>query len=243
MTYLHSYFYEMKLRSYYVLFSIISTFFICYYFQLETLYIIGKPFLQFQHTFVFLELTEAFYTLLRISTSLTFLLICPLLLYHFWSFFVPSLYQMEREKASRICVLFFILFLCEILFTYFFFLPKICDFLISFEMASGTETSGFNGTPLLSVEFTARLQSYVHLFFKILCGVLVLYQIPLCVIVFYSTRLIHVSSFYRNRKLLSLLALLVSAFIVPPDFLSQLALALFFYLLLEFLIFLGFFFE
>ena len=243
MTSFHFYFYEMRLRSYYVLFSTFSTFFICYSFQLEILYIIGKPFLEFQHTFVFLELTEAFYTLLRISTSLTFLLICPFLFYHFWSFFVPSLYKIEREKTSRLCVLLLSLLICEILFTYFFFLPKICDFLLSFEMASGTETSGFNGAPLLSVEFTARLQSYVHLILKILCGVLVLFQIPLCVVVFYSNKLLHVSSFYRNRKLLGLSALLVSAFIVPPDFVSQIVLALFFYLLLEFLIFIGFFFE
>ena len=243
MTNLHSYFYEMRLRSYYVLFSTFSTFFICYSFQLEILYIIGKPFLEFQHTFVFLELTEAFYTLLRISISLTFFLICPLLLYNFWSFFVPSLYKMEREKTTRVSVLLLSLFVCEIFFTYFFFLPKICNFLLSFEMASGTETSGFHGTPLLSVEFTARLQSYVHLFFKILCSVLVLFQIPLCVVVFYSNKLLHVSSFYRNRKLLGLFSLLVSAFIVPPDFVSQLVLALFFYLLLEFLIFIGFFFE
>lgn len=242
-TYLHSFFHEMRLRSYYVLFSTFSTFFISYSFHLEILYIIGKPFLEFQHRFVFLELTEAFYTLLRISTSLTFLLIFPLLVYHFWSFFVPSLYQLEREKTSRVCVLLLSLFLCEILFTYFFFLPKICDFLLSFEMASGTETSGFHGIPLLSVEFTARLQSYVHVILKILWGVFVFFQIPLCVILCYSQKLLHVSSFYRNRKLLGLFALLVSAFLVPPDFLSQLVVAFFFFMLLEFLIFIGFFFE
>ena len=103
MTYFHFYFYEMRLRSYYVLFSTFSTFFICYSFQLEILYIIGKPFLEFQHTFVFLELTEAFYTLLRISTSLTFLLICPFLFYHFWSFLFQVCIKLS-EKKHPVCV-------------------------------------------------------------------------------------------------------------------------------------------
>ena len=243
MTPLQSYFYELKVRGSYVLFSSFLTFFICYSFQLEILYVIGKPFLQFGHTFVFLELTEALYTMFRISTSLTFLSIVPLVLYHSWSFVVPSLYKMEREKTTGVCVLFFSLFFFEILFTYFCVLPEMCHFFLGFEMSSGGEISPVHGTPLLSLQFTARLQSYVDLVVHILWSVLILFQILPCVVVFYSTKWIHVSSFYGNRKLWGLLVLLLSAVIVPPDFVSQLVLSLFFYLLLEFFIFLGFFFD
>jgi len=241
MTPLQSCFYELRVRGSLVLFSSFLTFFICYGFQLEILYVIGKPFLQFGHTFVFLELTEALYTMFRISSSLTLLSILPLFLYHSWSFVVPSLYKMEREKTTGVCVLFLSLFFCEILFTYFCVLPQMCDFFLGFEMSSGAEI--VHGTPLLRLQFTARLQSYVDLVVHILWSVLILFQIPPCVVVFYSSKWIHVSSFYGNRKLWALFALLLSAFIVPPDFVSQLVLSLFFYLLLEFFIFLGFFFE
>ena len=242
MTPLQSYFYELKVRGSYVLFSSFLTFFICYGFQLEILYVIGKPFLQFGHTFVFLELTEALYTMFRISTSLTFVSIVPLFLYHSWSFVVPSLYKMEREKTTGVCVLFSSLFFCEILFTYFYVLPEMCSFFLGFEMSSGG-LNPLGETPLLRLHFTARLQSYVELVVAVLWGVLILFQIPPCVVVLYSTKWIHVSSFYGNRKLWGLLVLLLSAFIVPPDFVSQLVLSLFLYLLLEFFIWLGFFFD
>ena len=143
MTYLHSYFYEMRLRSYYVLFSLFSTFFICYSFQLEILYIIGKPFLEFQHTFVFLELTEAFYTVLRISTSLTFLLICPFLFYHFWSFFVPSLLLQRNKNMTN--------FNKSVELNYFF-LFKVRGFKISSKKSNCLDDNNLNGDQVNQLE-------------------------------------------------------------------------------------------
>jgi sec-independent protein translocase protein TatC len=234
---------EIRVRFFYLLLSGFFTFFICYNNQLEFIYIIGKPFIQLQQTFIFLELTEAFYTLIKISTLITLFLMIPFFFYHFWSFFIPSFYVFERNKINFYFFFLFCLFIAEILFIYFFLLPKICHFLISFEMTSKIENSNLQLQPLISVEFTARIESYVRIVVKFLSTILAIFQLPLCVCFLYSKSFLHVSSLSCNRKYLIVGSLLISAFIVPPDLMSQFAVTLFFYILLEFLIFVGFFFE
>nr|YP_009094928.1 SecY-independent transporter protein [Chlorella variabilis]AIU38971.1 SecY-independent transporter protein [Chlorella variabilis]AJP09430.1 SecY-independent transporter protein [Chlorella variabilis]AST08877.1 SecY-independent transporter protein [Chlorella sp. ATCC 30562] len=243
MTNLHYHLFEIKLRFIYLTFSAIFTFLLSYNYPIELVYIIGKPFIELEQTFIFLELTEAFYTLLRISTIITLLLIIPFFFYHIWSFFIPSFYQIERTQIFFFFFFILCLFVTEILITYLILLPKICNFLISFEITSEKYPAGLHLEPLISVEFTARIESYVKLIVKIFTMILILFQIPLCVCLLYSKKFLHVSNFYDNRKFLILLSLSVSALIVPPDLLSQLVLAFCFFLLFETLIFLGFFFE
>ena len=240
---IHYHFIEIKLRFFYLFLSTMCTFLLCYNFQIEIVYIISKPFIELQQTFIFLELTEAFYTLIKICTILTLLFLTPLLFYHIWVFFVPSFYQIERNKIKFFFLLVFFLFTVEIFITYLIVLPKICNFLISFEMSSEINKSGINIDPLISVEFKAQIGSYVGLTIKIFTLILILFQIPLCICFLYSKKILYVSSLYCNRKTLCLLSLLISAFIVPPDITSQLVIAAFIYIIFELLIFIGLFFE
>jgi len=159
-----------------------------YNYQIEIVYLIGKPFIELQQTFVFLELTEAFYTLLRISAIFTLVLIFPFFIYHFWSFFIPSFYKFERNKINFFVILFISLFVYEILLTYFILLPKICHFLISFEIASHLENSSLGLEPLINVEFSARIESYVKIIIKISSIIFLLFQIPLCICLLYSKK-------------------------------------------------------
>lgn len=243
MTNIQYHFYEIKLRFLYLIFSLLFTFFLSYSYQLEMVYILGKPFLQSQQTFIFLDLTEAFYTFLKISTLITILVSVPFFLYHIWSFFIPSFYKFEREFIGFFFLGIVCLYLIELLFIYFILLPKICSFLISFEITSEIKNDGFNLKPLLSIEFTARIESYITLLVKILILTLVLFQIPLCICLLYSKKILHVSSLYSNRKNLIFISLIISAFLVPPDVVSQLLVSFLFYCIFEFLIFIGLFFD
>jgi sec-independent protein translocase protein TatC len=204
---------------------------------------VGKPFMELQQTFIFLELTEAFYTLLRISTITTLFVILPFMIYHIWSFFIPSFYKSEREHMFFILLICCIAVISEIALIYFIVLPQICSFLMSFEITSQSCQSVLNGQPLIRVEFTARIESVVGLLVKISALLLSIFQIPLCVFFMYSKKMLHVSFFYFNRKLCSIFLLLVSAFVAPPDVISQLVVAVIFFIVLEFLIFIGLLFE
>lgn len=243
MTSLQYHLVEIKWRVFYLIFSTICTFFVCYKFPVESVYIIGKPFLEYQQTFIFLELTEAFYTLLKISFIFTILITLPLSFYHIWSFLIPSSYKSERKKLNSFFQILLFLFTSEILISYFFLFPKICEFLLSFEMTSQPTHSSFHGNPVLTVEFAAQIGSYVTLILKFFTGIFILFQIPVGICFLYSKNVLDVSWFYNNRKLLVFFSLIVSSFLVPPDIIIQFLVTLFFIFLFELFIFFGFIFE
>lgn len=243
MTSLQYHLIEIKWRVFYLIFSTICTFFVYYKSPIESVYIIGKPFLEYQQTFIFLELTEAFYTLLKISFIFTILFNLPLVFYHIWSFLIPSSYKSERKNLNSYFQILFFLFTSEILLSYFFLFPQICDFLLSFEMMSETTQPSFQKNPVLTVEFAAQIGAYVTLILKFFTGIFLLFQIPVGICFLYSKNLLDVSWFYCNRKLLVFFSLIVSSFLVPPDVIIQFLVTVFFICLFEFFIFFGFIFE
>ncbi len=243
MTNFHNHLFEIKLRFFYLIFSAILTFFLSVNYPVELIYVIGKPFIELEQTFIFLELTEAFSTLLRMSTIISLVLMIPFFFFHIWSFFIPSFYKTQRTQIIYFVFFIFCMFITEILITYLVLLPKIFSFLISFEITSENWQSAIHLKPLISVEFTARIESYVKLMVKLFTMILVMFQIPLCVCFLYSKKFLDVSFFYHNRKFSSLISLLLAAIIVPPDMVSQLVVAFCFFLIFEFLIFFGFFYD
>jgi sec-independent protein translocase protein TatC len=233
----------MKYRCFYLLISAFLTFCLCSSSQLELFYLIGKPFLQIQQTFVFLDLTEALYTVLRLSFLITGVLWIPFLVYQVWSFFIPSCYKFQRRKLNFFCMFFWGWVVVELGIIFFLLVPQIFHFLLSFEMTSYTCENSHNLGPLVNVEFTARINSYVSLLMKLCLSLFLFFQIPFCFYFLFSKKILRASSFSSNRKICNLMCLLLSAFLVPPDLVTQLLVASFFSFVCEFLIFIGFFFE
>ena len=133
MTNLQWHLFEIKLRSIYLIFSTICTFFLFSHYQLELIYIMGKPFIEQQQTFIFLELTEAFYTLLRISTDTYSVCDYSFLVLSYGEFLEFVVFIKLKGKLVDFLFFFFILlFKSEVFFLYFCVIPKICEFLLSF---------------------------------------------------------------------------------------------------------------
>lgn len=265
---------EIRLRFFYIVFSLILTLITSYYYQLEILYIIGRPFLNMDHKFILIDLTEAFSTLLRICGIFSFFIIIPFSLYHLWSFYIPSRYNFERKTLTLFSLLFFLFLLLEILLLYFLIFPLVCEFLLSFDIISSNTSSLNNesissflnqgterGNSLLTdrglslsidkdkgelpviLELTARLESYVKLSTRFYSSMLLLFQIPFLVIVFYYYKIIDCYALCKMRKFFLFSSLLVSAFISPPDILSQSIIASLLFSFYEILIIIGFFYS
>ena len=235
MFYFSYYFTEIRKRLIYIGISWGSCFLISYLSRFELMYFIGRPFLEFQNKFIFLDLTEAFYTLLRICGGISLVFLFPYCLYQFWSFFIPSRYLFERIQINFVCKLFLLFFFVELFTIYSFLFPKVCQFLMGFEM------NIFNG--LLSIELSARIQSYTSLVTKFFFFCLLTFQLPFLFVLLYQKKSLSCYQLCKNRRFLLSLSIFISAFFSPPDLLSQLILTLCFLLLYEFLIVIGFFFE
>lgn len=224
---------EFKLRFFYFLLSFFGTLLTSYFYQLEILYIIGKPFLELQQKFVFIDLTEAFYTILYICSILTICITIPFFFYHLWSYFLPSCYVSERKIINNFLLLLFVLVCFEFFFVYIYIFPKICEFLLSFE----SKKSG-----LIMIQLSARIQSYVSLLINFFLFLLAVFQIPFLFLGLYYKKMCTSYDLCKNRKIVFFTFLLISAFISPPDILSELIITLLFFFMYEFLICIGFFF-
>ncbi len=231
------YFTEIRYRFGYLICSFLITFFACYFYSLQLIYLFARPFLHSKHNlflfdkgFIFTNLTEAFHTTLKICFFWSFLFIIPVLFYQFWCFFAPSWYKFERENV-RFYIFSGILlnFLGGVCF-YFLILPVFLDFLLNFKVDS----------PLFTIQLTARIDSYVKISSGVFLIVQFIFQTPLFFYFLYLSGYIDSAFLSINRKVFVLLLLLLSALLTPPDPLIECGLFLLFWFFFEFLIWMGF---
>ena len=240
MQYISYYFFELRLRSMYTFFAAVVSIVLSYTYKYELFYLISRPFLFFSTQFLFFELTEGLYTMIHIVSVISFGVVIPYGIYQFWSFSIPSYYKFERKIVLRYIWMFVFLFLIEFLFVYWFLFPKLCEFFLSFEIYS--LESQMERAPV-SIEFTPRIASYIKLTIQLFSFFLLLFQLPLVFVGFFTKNILTSYNLCVTRKFVFLLCVFFSAFISPPDIVSQLILSSVFYILYELIIFIGFFFE
>ena len=231
------YFAEIRYRVGYLLGSFMITFFVCYFYSLQLIYLFARPFLYSKHHlflfdkgFIFTNLTEAFHTTLKICFLWTFLFVIPVVFYQFWCFFTPSWYCFERGRVR--CYIFYAIllnFLGAFCF-YFLILPQFLDFLLNFKVDS----------PLFTIHLEARIDSYVRISSTVFLVVQSIFQTPLFFCFLYASNSIDSSFLALNRKVIVLSLLLLSALITPPDPLIEFFIFLVLWFLFEFLIWIGF---
>jgi sec-independent protein translocase protein TatC len=224
----------------YILFAGILSLAFSYIYKYELFYLISKPFLLFSTQFLFFELTEGLYTMIHIVSVISFGVLIPYSIYQFWSFSIPSYYRFERKKIRRFLWIFLFLFLIEFFFVYWFLFPKLCEFFLSFEIDS--LESQIEKAPV-SIEFTPRIASYIKLTIQLFSFFLLLFQLPFIFVGFFAKNILTSYNLCASRKFVFFLCVFFSAFISPPDIISQLILSSVFYSVYELIIFIGFFFE
>jgi sec-independent protein translocase protein TatC len=159
---------EAKWRFAYILFSLLVTFFVCFHFGDSLLYFFSTPlgWLEAQSSlpvstlssptsagsvvdsapkgqlhFIYTEVTEAFVTYLLLSFSFACYFTFPLLAYHFYAFLKPGFHRYEAALLSYFLGFSCFLFLLANFWTYFYFLPMILEFFLSFGGAADTSMS------------------------------------------------------------------------------------------------------
>ena len=230
------YFAEIRYRFGYLICSFLITFFACYFYSLQLIYLFARPFLHSKHHFflfdkgfIFTNLTEAFHTTLKICFVWSFVFIIPLFFYQFWCFFAPTWYLFERKN-----VVFYIFsalllnFLGTVCF-YFLILPQFLDFLLNFKVDS----------PLFTIQLEARIDSYVKTSTGVFLIVQSIFQTPLFLYFLHLSDYIDSTFLSLNRKVFVLFLLLLSALVTPPDPLTECCIFLLFWFFFEFLIWIG----
>ena len=137
-----------------------------------------------------------------------FILAFPYIIFEFWKFISPGLYEKERKNARGFIFIASMLFFIGVLFGYYIVTPLSINFLGNYSVSSEI----FNDFDL---------SSYIGLLRASVLASGIIFELP--IIIYFLTRVgIVTPQFLRkNRKISLVLVLSLSAIITPPDIASQ----------------------
>jgi len=142
-----------------------------------------------------------------------FILAFPYILWQFWKFISPALYEKERKNAKVFISVASLLFFLGVLFGYFVIVPMSVNFLATFSVSSVVKNQ-FNIDSYISMVKTAVIASGLY------------FELP--IILYFLTKLGLVTpTFLRTyRKYAIVIVLIIAAIVTPPDVVSQITVAI-----------------
>lgn len=177
--------------------------------------ILVRPLVQVMETgdtLIFTGLPEAFFTYLKVSLLSGLMLASPVIIYEFWMFVTPGLYDKERRILFPIIFLSSLFFAGGALFGYFIVFPWGFKFFLGF----ATETI----RPLPS------MKEYLGFSAKLLLAFGLVFELPLVLTFLARIGLVSVEFLKKNRKYALLLFFAGAAILTPPDVVTQVMMAL-----------------
>ena len=161
---------------------------------------------------IFTGLPEAFFTYLKVSLLAGIMLASPIILYQFWMFVAPGLYQRERRLMGPIVLLSSFFFIAGALFGYYIVFPWGFKFFLGF----ATE----------SIRPLPSMKEYLAFSAKLLLAFGLVFELPMVLTFMARLGIVSVDFLKRNRKYALLLFFAGAAILTPPDIVTQVMMAL-----------------
>lgn len=141
-----------------------------------------------------------------------FILSFPFIIYQFWNFISPALYEKERKNAKFFISVSSILFFLGVAFGYFIVVPMSVQFLATFSVSKVVQNQ-FNIGSYMSMFKTSVIASGLY------------FELP--IVIYFLSRLGLVTpAFLRKyRKWGIVIILIIAAIVTPPDVVSQVIVA------------------
>jgi len=206
---------ELRDRLLVCIVAVAIAFIFTYYFKERLFDFLMQPFLKVmpaQSSFIFTGITEAFLTYFKISVVAALFLAAPVILYEFWMFVAPGLYEKEKKYVYPFIFFGSLCFICGALFCYFVVMPNMYRFFVSYAREFVTPMPD--------------LKNYMGLTLKLLIIFGFIFELPL--VAFYLARagIIKAKMLAKKRRYAILAVFIISAAITPPDVVSMILVAL-----------------
>jgi len=220
---------EARIRFVRIFIGFSLTWFTCYWFSEELIFLLAKPFLTLplDSYFVCTRLTEAFLTCVTTSSVACFYFVFPFISYQIWCFLIPSCYGERRARYNQFLNLSGFCFFLFLFLTFSWVVPNVWHFLCF---------AGTTSTNLLMIKLQPKIFDYIMLTVRILFISSICSQVPVIVICLLDKGL-SVKTFTKNRRFFMVSSLLIAAFFAPPDIWCQIVACLPIYLMMELTIF------
>jgi sec-independent protein translocase protein TatC len=170
------------------------------------------------HRLIYTNLTEAFFTYLKIAFYCGLFLTVPVLLTQIWRFVAPGLYKSEKRVLLPFMIASPLLFILGMACVYYVVLPMAWPFFLSFQ-TSADQTA-------LPIQLEARIGEYLDLTLSLMFAFGLCFQLPVLMGILARGGLIRAEHLIVRRRYAIVAIFVVAAVLTPPDVFSQILLAL-----------------
>jgi sec-independent protein translocase protein TatC len=155
-----------------------------------------------------ISMSGQFSTHIWISVISGLILAFPYIIYQFWSFLSPALYEKERRSARYAVFSVSLLFFIGVLFGYYLIVPLSIHFLGSYQISE-------------SVKNTINLTSYFSTISSVTLASGLVFELPVVMYFLSKIGLVTPAFLRKYRRHAIIVILIVAAIITPPDIFSQ----------------------
>ena len=208
---------------------------VCYHFSEQIYSFLVQPLADILKTrgdnrrLIFTELTEAFFTYLKVAFFGAAFISFPVVATQVYLFVAPGLYRSEKRAFTPFLVATPFLFVAGAALAYYFVFPAAWSFFLSFESRDGA-----GGLP---VQLEAKVSEYLNLVMKLIFAFGVAFQMPVLLTLLAKVGILSSASLKKYRRYAYVGMFIIAAIITPPDVITQTGLAVPLIILFEISIF------
>jgi sec-independent protein translocase protein TatC len=170
-----------------------------------------------QRRMIFTNLTEVFFTYVKVAFFAGAFLSCPIFLTQLWLFVAPGLYKTEKLALAPFLVASPALFFIGGSLVYYIVFPLASRFFISFETPGGIGA--------LPIQLEPKVNEYLSLMMMLIFAFGLCFQLPVIMTLLARVGLATSKGMAAKRKYAVVGVFIVAAVFTPPDPISQLSLA------------------
>jgi sec-independent protein translocase protein TatC len=215
---------ELRRRLLWSCVTFLLAFFVSYYFSEKIYAFLARPLAEalaakpgMNRALIYTQLTEAFFTYLRVAFFGAAFVSFPVIATQLWLFIAPGLYRSEKRAIAPFLVATPVLFIAGAALAYYFVFPFAWRFFIGFE---NPNIEG--GIPL---QLMPKVGEYLDLVMKLIFAFGIAFQLPVALALLAKVGIVSSKGLKRYRRYAYVGMFIIAAILAPPDIITQCGLA------------------